>query len=56
VVCEESCDALAAAFASVATDSPRWLGLGANAQRRARARFAIPLYAERCERLYQRAV
>jgi len=56
VVDDESADALTAAFASVATDSQRWLALGANAQRRARERFTIALYAERCERLYQSAV
>jgi glycosyltransferase involved in cell wall biosynthesis len=52
VVTDETADALTAAFASAATDSRRWLALGANAQRRARERFAIPRYAECCEALY----
>jgi glycosyltransferase involved in cell wall biosynthesis len=53
IVCDDGLDALASAFASVANDSQRWLTLSANAQRHARERFAIPVHAERCERLYQ---
>jgi len=51
--CDESPDALAAAFASVAGDAPRWLARGASAGRRARDLFAIPRCAERCEALYR---
>jgi glycosyltransferase involved in cell wall biosynthesis len=55
LVTGESAEELTSAFASIAADAPRWLALGANARRRACERFAIPLYAARCERLYRTA-
>lgn len=52
VLCDESASALAAVFASAATDSQAWLTRGATARRRTRDLFAVALYAERCESLY----
>ncbi|MFI5317858.1 MAG: glycosyltransferase family 4 protein [Myxococcota bacterium] len=49
---DETPEALAAAFASVARDAQRWRALGERARESARARFAIARHAERCEALY----